>query len=56
MLYKLYKSKQGWKIYDIEVEEVSIISTFRSQFHEVLSTGTIEDLFLKMQEPEDEST
>ncbi|GAH70156.1 unnamed protein product, partial [marine sediment metagenome] len=25
MLYKLYKSKQNWKIYDIEIEGVSII-------------------------------
>lgn len=52
MLYKLYKSKQDWKIYDIEIEGVSIITTYRSQFYEVLSKGTIDDLLKKMEEPE----
>ena len=52
MLYKLYKSKQNWKIYDIEIEGVSIITTYRSQFIEVLSSGTIDDLLIKLEEPE----
>jgi len=52
MLYKLYKSKQNWKIYDIEIEGVSIITTYRSQFNEVLSSGTIDDLLKKLEEPE----
>jgi len=53
MLYKLYKSKNNWKIYDIEVEGVSIISTFRSQFNEILSNGTIDDLIRKLERPKD---
>jgi phospholipid transport system substrate-binding protein len=48
MLYKLYRSKQEWRIYDIEIQGVSIISTYRSQFDEILSNGTIEDLLLKL--------
>jgi phospholipid transport system substrate-binding protein len=52
MLYKLYKSKQNWKIYDIEIEGVSLITTYRSQFDEVLSKGTIDDLLKKLEEPE----
>jgi phospholipid transport system substrate-binding protein len=52
ILYKLYKSKHNWKIYDIEVQGVSVISTYRSQFYQVLSSGTIDDLLLKMEEPE----
>lgn len=49
MLYKLYKSKRSWQIYDIEIQGVSIISTYRSQFAEVMSTGTIDDLLLKLE-------
>jgi phospholipid transport system substrate-binding protein len=49
MLYKFYKSKQGWKIYDIEVQGVSLIRTYRSQFDSVLSKGTIDDLILKLE-------
>ncbi len=54
MLYKLYKSKHSWKIYDIEIQGVSIISTYRSQFAEVMSTGTIDDLLLKLEKQEKE--
>ncbi|UCD30849.1 MAG: ABC transporter substrate-binding protein [Desulfobacterales bacterium] len=49
MLYKMYKSRKGWKIYDIEIQGVSIISSYRSQFKEILSKGTIDDLLLKLE-------
>ncbi len=52
MLYKFHKSKHGWLIYDIEVQGVSIISTYRSQFDQVLSKGTIDELLLKLENPE----
>jgi len=53
MLYKFYKSKGNWKIYDIEIEGVSIISTYRSQFNQFLDKGTIDDLLQKLEKPED---
>lgn len=52
MLYKLYKSKHNWKIYDIEIEGISIIVTYRSQFDQILSKGTIDDLLLQLGKPE----
>ncbi|MBT8357256.1 MAG: ABC transporter substrate-binding protein, partial [Desulfobacterales bacterium] len=52
ILYKLYKSKQGWKIYDIEIQGVSFISTYRSQFDEILRKGTVDDLLAKLEKPE----
>jgi phospholipid transport system substrate-binding protein len=52
MLYKMYKSSDGWKIYDIEIEGVSLISTYRSQFYDILNKGTIDDLLLKLKNPE----
>ena len=52
MLYKLYRSSSGWKIYDIEIEGVSLISTYRSQFNDILSKGTIDDLLSKLEKPE----
>jgi len=48
MLYKFYRSKKGWKIYDVEIGGVSVIQTYRSQFDEVLSEGTIDDLLEKL--------
>jgi len=52
MLYKFYKSKQGWKIYDVEIQGVSLIRTYRSQFDSVLRKGTIDDLILKLEKHE----
>ena len=52
MLYKLYKSKNNWQIYDVEVEGVSIVQTYRSQFYQVLGDGSIDDLLLKLEQPE----
>lgn len=52
MIYKMYKSKNDWKIYDFEIEGVSIISTYRSQFDQILSKGTIDELMKKLEKPE----
>ncbi|MDY6789824.1 MAG: ABC transporter substrate-binding protein [Thermodesulfobacteriota bacterium] len=52
MRYKLYKSKQSWKIYDIEIQGVSLISTYRSQFDEILRKKTVDDLLVKLEKPE----
>jgi len=52
MLYKLYKSKNNWKIYDVEIKGVSIVQTYKSQFDQVLGSGSIDDLLLKLEQPE----
>lgn len=53
MLYKLYKPGNSWKIYDLEVQGVSLVQTYRSQFQEILQSGTIDDLLVKLKEPVD---
>ena len=47
--YKFYHSKSNWKIYDLEIQGVSIVRSYRSQFHEILKSGTIYDLLTKLQ-------
>ena len=54
MIYKMYKSKKDWKIYDIEIQGVSIIRSYRSQFSEVLESGSIDDLLQKLEKPADQ--
>jgi len=51
ILYKFFKRGNDWKIYDIEIEGVSFIQTYRSQFSEILQSGTFEDLLRKLEEP-----
>jgi phospholipid transport system substrate-binding protein len=48
ILYKFYNSDSGWKIYDLEIQGVSIIQSYRSQFYEILSSGTFDDLLTKL--------
>ena len=49
ILYKLYESQNNWKIYDIEIQGVSIIRSYRSQFIPILQNGTIEDLMQELE-------
>ena len=49
ILYKLYDSEPGWKIYDLEIQGVSIIRSYRAQFDQILQSGTFEDLLAKME-------
>ena len=51
MLYKFYQSSDQWKIYDIEIQGVSIIRSYQSQFSEILRNSTFDDLLLKMEKP-----
>ncbi len=50
ILYKMLKTKNGWKIYDVAIEGVSLIKTYRSQYHHVLKNDKIEALLTKMRE------
>ncbi len=50
VLYKMFKTKNGWKIYDIVIEGVSLMRTYRSQYHSVIKSDKIEGLLTKMRE------
>ena len=52
MLYKFYRTGNGWKIYDLEVEGISLIVSYRKQFDQILSSGNIDDLIRQLENPE----
>ena len=54
ILYKLRKVDKRWKIYDMEIQGVSVILTYRSQFDEILRRGTVEDLLSRLEKPADD--
>ena len=54
ILYKLRKIDKRWKIYDVEIQGVSILRTYRSQFNEILRRGTVEDLLSRLEKPPDD--
>jgi len=51
ILYKLRKVDKRWKIYDVEIQGVSILLTYRSQFAEILRRGTVKDLLSRLEKP-----
>jgi phospholipid transport system substrate-binding protein len=53
ILYKFYKAELNWKIYDLEIQGVGIIRSYRSQFSSILESGTIDDLLRKLENPAD---
>jgi phospholipid transport system substrate-binding protein len=42
--YTLYKTSQGWKVYNISVEGASLVTAYRSQFDTEVRNGGIEGL------------
>ena len=44
IIYKFYSSSGSWKIYDVEINGVSLIQSYKSQFAEILKNGTIASL------------
>jgi phospholipid transport system substrate-binding protein len=51
ILYKLRKAEKFWKIYDVEIQGVSILLTYRSQFDDILRRGTVKDLLSQLEKP-----
>ncbi|MFZ2315539.1 MAG: ABC transporter substrate-binding protein [Gammaproteobacteria bacterium] len=46
--YRLIRKGSGWKIYDMSVEGVSLIDSFRSQFSDILAQGNMDTLLQRM--------
>lgn len=44
MDYRMEKTPQGWKVFDVSVEGVSIVTTYRSSFATEVSKGGVEGL------------
>ena len=48
--YRLRNRNDRWRIIDVVIEGVSLVSNYRSQFSEILNTGTIDDLLAKLRD------
>ena len=54
--FKLRKNKKKeWRVYDVDIEGVSLITTFRSQFSGVLKNRSFEELLEKLKNPTEQS-
>jgi len=43
--YRMIMKDGDWKVYDVVIENVSLVLNYRSQFNEILSNNTFEQLF-----------
>ena len=50
--YKFYSAGGQWKIYDVEVEGVSLVMSYRSQFNQIMQRGTPGDLLDELRKME----
>lgn len=50
MDYRMEKSPQGWKVFDVSVEGVSIVTTYRSTFGAEVTKGGIDGLIKTLTE------
>jgi len=48
--YSMMKTDSGWKIYDISVEGISLVLTYRSEFESIVRTAGIDGLIKRMAE------
>ena len=48
MVYKFYKSKRGWLVYDVVILGVSVVQTYRSQFSGFLKESSFADLMERL--------
>ena len=50
--YRLHRVEGYWKIYDVVVDDISIVVNYRSQFNRNLTRGTFDDLLRQLREKE----
>ena len=51
VIYKFYPTSDGWKVYDVEIEGVSFIKSYRAQFNEMLKKGDVAAMLEKLRQP-----
>lgn len=47
--YSLISQSSGWKVYDMTVEGISLLESFRSQFADKLSQGSMDTLIVELE-------
>jgi phospholipid transport system substrate-binding protein len=54
--YRLQKEGDRWRVYDVAIEGVSLVSNYRSQFNRIIAQSGFDSLIEKMRTKQDEMT
>lgn len=50
--FSMKKDAQGWRVYDLVIEGVSIVGNYRTQFNSILSKSSFKELLKKLKKKE----
>jgi len=50
ILYKIRQVVSVWRAYDVEVDGISVVMTYKNQYNQILQTASPEDLLEKLRE------
>ncbi|MBI4522728.1 MAG: ABC transporter substrate-binding protein [Deltaproteobacteria bacterium] len=50
--YKLHLVNGEWKVYDVVIENISLVNNYRSQFNRVIATSSYEELIRRLKQQE----
>ena len=50
--YRLHRVNESWSAYDVFIENVSLVGTYRSQFDRIIKTESFADLLRRLREKE----
>lgn len=48
--YRMMKQKAEWRVYDVVIEEISLVNNYRSQFGGILQKSSFQDLLARLRE------
>ncbi len=52
--YRMKKGGDRWLVYDVSIEGVSLVSSYRTQFNKIIQTSSYNDLVAKLRTKQDE--
>ena len=56
ILYKAHLANGQWQVYDVVIENISLVNNYRSQFNRVITNESYEELVRRMKEKRFEAT
>jgi phospholipid transport system substrate-binding protein len=54
--YRMLKKGTRWLVYDVNIEGVSLVSNYRTQFNKIIQTSSFDELILKLKSKQVELT
>ena len=52
--YRMMAKDNSWRVYDIIVENLSLVKNYRTQFQDILTSGTPDELIARVKAKADE--